>query len=56
MMCQWITYLRVNHPELFRNYLEDQEKARATGGFVGMLANDQRWSARVNGMLEVKRS
>lgn len=56
MMCKWITYLRVNHPDLFRNYLDDQESARSTSGFIGMLANDQRWAARVNQMLEVKRS
>lgn len=54
MMYAWITYLQVNHPNLYQQFLTDKEAARKDAGFIGMLANDQQWAAKVKQMLEVK--
>lgn len=61
-MYSWISYLRTNHFDLYRQYLEEQDLIRQTpesptfSRFVALMVSDREWSTRVSKILEAKTS
>lgn len=59
MLLSWLTYLRVNHAELYQQYLSEMDtidKSLSKTRCVESLACMQRWAARVKEMLEPQRA
>jgi len=57
MLLSWLTYLRVNHAELYQQYqssIATAQTYRDGSAFGRMLKVDQEWAAKVNEMLTTK--